>query len=189
MPAAAGKEPLAGAEQRFLLERVPWWTYVALRDALDDTGIRMTYLEGSLELMSPSERHEEEKTIIARLLETWAVERAIDLRGFGNTTFRREAERRGLEPDECYVIGPKQEGTAPQIAIEVVDRARSSTSSRSTPASAWPRCGSGTAPPARSPCTSCPAATTASRPAAPSSPRWISRSSPGSSAPARARPT
>ncbi len=106
-------------ERRFLLENVPWWTYVALRDALEDTGIRMTFLEGRLELMSPSELHEEDKKIIARLLETWADARDVDLRGFGNATFRREVKRRGLEPDECYVLGPKKEGAAPQIAIEV----------------------------------------------------------------------
>ncbi len=33
---------LAGAEHRFLLHDVPWWTYVALRDALDGPAVRMT---------------------------------------------------------------------------------------------------------------------------------------------------
>jgi Uma2 family endonuclease len=48
--------------------------------------------------MRPSRLHEEAKVILARLLEAWAVERRIDLRGFGSTTFRREARQRGLEP-------------------------------------------------------------------------------------------
>jgi len=62
-------------EPRFVLHGVPWWTYVALRDALDDhAGLKLTYLEGALELMSPSLLHEDAKTIIARLLEAWAVE-------------------------------------------------------------------------------------------------------------------
>ncbi len=108
------------AERRFLLEDVPWWAYVALRDALEDTGTRMTYVEGRLELMSPSETHEEEKKLVARLFEAWADENDIDLRGFGSTTYRREAKRRGLEPDECYTVGPKLEDAVPQIAIEVM---------------------------------------------------------------------
>ncbi len=108
------------SERRFVLEDVPWWAYVALRDALEDSGTRMTYLEGRLELMSPSETHEEEKKLIARLIEAWADENAIDLRGFGSTTYRREAERRGLEPDECYTVGPKAQDSVPQIAIEVM---------------------------------------------------------------------
>ena len=108
-------------EQRFVLQGVPWWTYVALRDALEDhAGLKLTYLEGTLELMSPSMLHEDAKTIIARLLEAWATERDVDLRGFGSTTFRREARQRGLEPDECYKLGKLQEDAVPDIAIQVV---------------------------------------------------------------------
>ena len=93
-------------EPRFVLRGVPWWTYVALRDALDDqSGLKMTYLHGTLELMSPSTLHEDAKKIIARLIEVWAMEHNVDLRGFGGATFRREAKERGLEPDECYVLG------------------------------------------------------------------------------------
>lgn len=109
------------AERRFILSDVPWWMYVALRDALgDDDGTRMTYLEGTLELMSPSILHEDVKKIIARLLEVWAMERDIDLRGFGATTFRKEAKRRGLEPDECYKVGPIGSDGIPDLALEVV---------------------------------------------------------------------
>lgn len=48
------------------------------------------------------------------------LERGVDLRGFGSTTFRREAQRRGLEPDECYKLGKLEEDGLPDIAIEVV---------------------------------------------------------------------
>jgi Uma2 family endonuclease len=108
-------------EARFVLRGVPWWTYVALRDVLDDhAGLKLTYLEGTLELTSPSLLHEDAKKIIARLLEAWATEIGIDLRGFGSTTFRREARQRGLEPDECYKLGKLEEDGVPDIAIEVV---------------------------------------------------------------------
>jgi Uma2 family endonuclease len=110
----------ADAERRFILEDVPWWAYVALRDALEDTGTRMTYLEGRLELMSPSEMHEEETKLISRLLEAYADAMDLDLRGFRSTTYRHEAARRGLEPDECYALGAKAKDAVPQIAIEVV---------------------------------------------------------------------
>jgi Uma2 family endonuclease len=114
--------PLAEqAERRFVLHDVPWWMYVALRDELDETGVRMTYLKGTLELMSPSDLHEESKTILARLIEVWAEERDVDLRGFGSTTFRREAKERGLEPDECYVLGKRaSDESVPHIAVEVI---------------------------------------------------------------------
>jgi Uma2 family endonuclease len=108
-------------ERRFVLHGVPWWTYVALRDALDQQGgLKMTYLEGALELMSPSTLHEDAKKIIARLVEVWAMERDVDLRGFGGATFRREAKERGLEPDECYKLGKLEDEGVPDIAIEVI---------------------------------------------------------------------
>ena len=110
----------AEGERRFVLNDVPWSAYVALRDALDDSGVKMTYREGVLELMSPSTLHEDSKTIIARLIEVWAMERDVDLRGFGGATFRREAKRRGLEPDECYKLGRLDEEGVPDIAIEVI---------------------------------------------------------------------
>ncbi|MFT3767645.1 MAG: Uma2 family endonuclease [Minicystis sp.] len=108
-------------DQRFVLHGVPWETYVALRDTLDErsgAGLRMTYLKGTLELMSPSRSHEDYKTIIARLVEAYAEENDLDLRGFGSTTFRRKAKKRGLEPDECYSLG--RLGKRPDIAIEVI---------------------------------------------------------------------
>jgi len=109
------------AERRFVLHGVPWWTYVALRDALDDqSGLKMTYLQGTLELMRPSMLHEDAKTNIGGVLEVWAMERDLDLRGFGGATFRREAKERGLEPDECYKLGKLEDGEVPDVAIEVI---------------------------------------------------------------------
>jgi Uma2 family endonuclease len=109
-------------EDRVLLVGVPWSVYVALRDATDahDCHVRMTYLRGNLELMSPGFLHEEAKKIIARLLELWALERDVDLRGFGNATLRSAPKERGLEPDECYKLGQLDEADMPDLAIEVI---------------------------------------------------------------------
>ena len=52
---------------------VSWEQYETLRAALDDIpGLRMTYLEGALEIMSPSSRHEHIKKMVARLVECFA---------------------------------------------------------------------------------------------------------------------
>jgi Uma2 family endonuclease len=106
-------------EQRIILNGVSWEQYETVRDALDHIpGLRMTYLEGMLEIMSPSREHEGIKKSLARLLEIYAVERGIDLNGYGSTTFRKRARERGLEPDECYCVGPMKE--VPDIAVEVI---------------------------------------------------------------------
>lgn len=108
------------ADARVAIHQVPWRTYVAMRDMLDEagSGVRLTYLEGTLEITSPSRDHESLKTLLARLIEAWADETGRDLEGLGSTTFRKEALERGLEPDECYCVGELRD--LPDFAIEVV---------------------------------------------------------------------
>jgi Uma2 family endonuclease len=106
-------------ERRFTIRGVSWDQYLALREMLDDhPALRMTYAEGTLELMSPSKRHERSKTTLGRLVETYALARDLRVYGGGQTTFRHVAAERGLEPDECYWVG-QDEGEYPHIAIEV----------------------------------------------------------------------
>src|SRR5262245_5344127 len=108
-------------DQLVVLRGVEWKTYCALRELFESPGVRMTYLKGALEIMSPSRRHEGYKTRIARLIELFALERDVPLSGYGSATFRKEAAERGLEPDECYVLGRElEEDEFPDIALEVV---------------------------------------------------------------------
>ncbi len=105
-------------EQRIILYDVTWEQYEQLSEMFVDEFPRMTYLEGTLEIiMTTSPEHERLKKIIARLIEIYAVERLINLNGYGNATFRSEAVRRGAEPDECYCLGLLAE--VPDIVIEI----------------------------------------------------------------------
>jgi Uma2 family endonuclease len=106
-------------EQRMLLRGVAWKEYVILRELLDRPGLRMTYLEGALELMSPSPEHELWKTNIARFIELYAHVKGLDLYGYGSRTFKKEAKERGAEPDECYLLD-KQLVEFPEIVLEVI---------------------------------------------------------------------
>ena len=110
---------LPPSEQRMLLRGVPWKEYLLLRDLFDGPGLRMTYSQGALELMSPSPEHELWKKNIARLVELFAHVQRVDLYGYGSTTFKKEAEARGAEPDECYLVGKKL-ADYPEIVVEVV---------------------------------------------------------------------
>src|SRR5262249_44955535 len=71
---------------------------------LGEQRVRLTYDRGTLELMTPSYRHEHYKMLLGRLLETWTEEHDIPIRSGGSTTFHREDVDRGLEPDQCYYI-------------------------------------------------------------------------------------
>jgi Uma2 family endonuclease len=110
--------PGAAVEQRILLGGVPWATYVMLRDSIESGAVKMTYLEGWLEIMSPSREHEIDKKQIARLVELFCLERDIPLFAYGSTTFCKEEKKRGLEPDECYSRGADKQ--IPDFALEVI---------------------------------------------------------------------
>ena len=120
--AAMAAAPAVGRteDQRVTLTDVSWADFeLILRVRGDRAGVRMTYLNGVLELTSPSIDHEGIKTVIARLLETYALERDIPLNGFGSWTLKRAVRARGLEPDECYAVGAGRP-SRPDLAIEVV---------------------------------------------------------------------
>jgi Uma2 family endonuclease len=111
--------PPQDQDQIVVLHCVPWRQYDALcRMRADSAGPRMAYLDGELEIMSPSRQHEHEKKLIARLIEAFAEETGLSLNGFGSETYRRKAKQAGVEPDECYCVGPARK--VPDFAIEVV---------------------------------------------------------------------
>jgi Uma2 family endonuclease len=119
--ALAPPPPPPESDQRVILSGMSWQAYEALLAWRGErSGVRMTYLEGELELMSPAREHETQKTRLARLLEAWAEETDTPLEGAGSWTVRAEDVERGAEADECYAIGSFEGRTAPDIVIEVV---------------------------------------------------------------------
>lgn len=112
-------EPPRGEDQRVVLGGMTWKDYevlLALRG--DNAGVRMYYLDGRIELMSPSDGHEGLKKTLARLLEAWADHRGLELNGHGSWTLKNVPEEVSAEPDECYVLdAPWKE--LPDLAIEV----------------------------------------------------------------------
>lgn len=109
----------AAADQRVFLNGLRWSDYeVLLAVRGDRAGPRMAFLEGTLEIMSPSFDHEAIKKNLARLLEIWAYREGLRLRGLGSWTVRSASKERGLEPDECYILGTERK-ERPDLAIEV----------------------------------------------------------------------
>jgi Uma2 family endonuclease len=107
-------------DQRITFRDVSWADFeLILHIRGDRAGIRMTYLDGVLELMSPSLDHEGIKETIGRLLELYALERDIPLSAFGSWTLKSPARAIALEPDKCYTVSAGRP-TRPDLAIEVV---------------------------------------------------------------------
>jgi Uma2 family endonuclease len=113
-------EHVPTADQRLVTYGVPWSHYEAQLALRGDAPVpRMAYLEGALELMSPSKDHERIKSYIGCLVEAYALERGIDLSPYGAWTLKSPPKQSGLEPDECYLVGDQSKET-PDLAIEVV---------------------------------------------------------------------
>jgi Uma2 family endonuclease len=89
---------------RILLEDVSWKAYEALLETWADRPVRLTYDRGRLEIMPPMLRHEGPGGLLRQMVELYTLVLKIPRKNGGSTTFRREAEQRGLEPDGCYWI-------------------------------------------------------------------------------------
>lgn len=114
-------ERVETADQRVIRYGVPWEHFeveLALRG--DRAGPRIAYLQGALEIMSPSKHHERIKSYIGSLIEAYALETGLDLSPYGHWTLKNAPREAGLEPDECYILGSDQDKPAPDLAIEVV---------------------------------------------------------------------
>lgn len=106
-------------EERRTISNVSWAQYEALLADLDDTShYRVSYLEGVLEIVSPSRRHESGKTRIGDLLLIYFLETDTEYFPTGSTTFRKQKRQAGTEPDASYCIGTDKE--FPDLAIEVI---------------------------------------------------------------------
>ncbi|HEX8523126.1 MAG TPA: Uma2 family endonuclease [Tepidisphaeraceae bacterium] len=117
--------------QHFVLEDVSWEFYEHLLEEVADGHTRVTYCDGSLEMMSPLPKHDRTGFRIGILIALMCVERDIQYVPGGSTTFRDKAKRIGLEPDGCFFLTNGEafnqiEGSwdpavhpAPDLAIEI----------------------------------------------------------------------
>lgn len=107
------------SEARFISSDISWDNYEALLAKLEDNcHYRLTYLDGVLEIVSPSKRHESVKTRISFLVSLYLWKKQIKHFPLGSTTFKNESKKAGAEPDECYCLG--EEKDIPDLVIEVV---------------------------------------------------------------------
>jgi len=106
-------------EERFTTSEVSWNQYEALLAKLGDKShYRITYLDGVLEIVSPSFRHEKLKKRLATLIEFYLIKKRIKHTPMGSPRVKKQLKKVGAEPDECYCIG--EEKNIPDLAVEVI---------------------------------------------------------------------
>lgn len=88
--------------QHIVLSGVSWSYYEQTLQELASQNVRVAYLDGVMELMSPLPKHVGIKKAIGNLIAVLAMERSIPIKSYGSATFRREDKSAGSEPDECF---------------------------------------------------------------------------------------
>lgn len=101
-----------------VLHNVTWAQLEKLDADLDGTGARLTYLDGTLEIMAPlSDEHEEPCNTLGQILEAYMRRKQIRFYGKGSTTIGVKELGARKEPDESYCLGQRK--SIPDLAIEV----------------------------------------------------------------------
>ncbi|MDF5735438.1 MULTISPECIES: Uma2 family endonuclease [unclassified Nostoc] len=98
---------------------VSWEEFKGIQAQLkENRNVRLSYLSGILEIMSPiGDKHEYVKTTLGYLLEAYMRELGIRFYGRGGFTLEEPGYASGT-PDESYCIGSNKE--TPDIVIEVI---------------------------------------------------------------------
>ena len=116
MTATTLEEKLA---QPLLFPGLTWEQFKTLEPMLDIPGVRLSFLDGILEIQKmPGRKHETAKERIGALLETYLLEAGFDYTPTGSLTLENESRLVKCEADKSYELGTDRE--RPDLAIEVV---------------------------------------------------------------------
>jgi Uma2 family endonuclease len=115
--------PAPPEDQVVVLQGATWADYQRLLAIRGESSVpRLTFLEGRLEIMSPSRSHEKTASRVGHLVEVYCLHAGIEFEALGSWTLEKKEAERGAEPDECYLFGEaalQEDPAAPQLAIEV----------------------------------------------------------------------
>jgi Uma2 family endonuclease len=101
-----------------VIHDLTWNQFEELDRSLEDlAGIKLIYLDGTVEVMPVSEEHENFKVLFRRLLEAYFELFGIRFYGRGSATMGTEAIKARNEPDEAYTL--EQKKSYPDLVIEI----------------------------------------------------------------------
>ena len=97
-------------EQCLTFSGLSWRQYKAVLKAFpEQAGLRITYLDGRVTLLSPKRRHNWHEHLLGRLVEAVASGLGIVWEPSGHTTYRREDLGGGVEGDQTFSFGDHAE--------------------------------------------------------------------------------
>jgi Uma2 family endonuclease len=102
-----------------LISDLTWREFKAVEQLIDRPGLRLSFLDGVLEIRKmPGKKHETIKKRIASLVEIYLEFLGLDFTPTGSVTLENEFEKVKREGDESYELGANRKH--PDLVIEVV---------------------------------------------------------------------
>ena len=112
-------EKLERLDEPILIDELSWREFKAGGTILSRPGVRLSFLDGVLEIRRmPGEKHETIKERIGSLLDLYLLQMGIDYQPTGSMTLESPSGLVKREADKSYKLGPNRE--FPDLAVEVV---------------------------------------------------------------------
>lgn len=110
---------LTQRDRPILIDGLSWREFKATAQLIDRPGVRLSFLDGTLEIRRiPGEQHETIKERIGNLLDLYLLQIGLDYTPTGSMTLESEAGLVKREADKSYKLGADR--PRPDLAIEVV---------------------------------------------------------------------
>ena len=112
-------EKLERLDEPILIDELSWREFKAVEQLLSRPGVRLSFLDGVLEIRRmPGRKHETAKKRISTLVDLYLEYAGIDFTPTGSVTLESETGRVKREADLSYELGANRE--FPDLAVEVV---------------------------------------------------------------------
>ena len=93
------------ADSSLTLRNVSWEEYEALLESLGEaSGLRVSFDEGTLQIMTLSSEHESYSRLLEKLIALLSARLRIRVLSFGSSTMKKREEAKGSEPDACFYV-------------------------------------------------------------------------------------
>ncbi len=92
-------------DSTLILRGISWDDYEELLAAVGEApGLRISYDQGTMQIMTPSSEHESYVRLIERLVDRVSSKLRIKVLSFGSATMKHSRWRKGSEPDGCFYV-------------------------------------------------------------------------------------
>jgi Uma2 family endonuclease len=102
-------------ERPLILPNITWDEYEELLEQVGEpAGLRISYDEGRLKVMSLSAEHEKYARFIEKMMTAMSLRLRLVILSFGSATMKKRRAEKGNEPDACFYVQ-----TAPAIGNRI----------------------------------------------------------------------